>query len=126
MKTGIELITEERKRQILEEGWTEDHDDYHADGQMSGAAACYAIAANELSASTPYLSSPNPSLWPWDLTWWKPGKCAIRCLVKAGALIAAEIDRLQRLANYDPTPYCGICKAMKRENCDCPPIAKND
>ena len=26
MKTGIELITEERQRQIEVEGWTKDHD----------------------------------------------------------------------------------------------------
>jgi hypothetical protein len=97
MKTGIELIAEQRARQISQEGWTADHDDEHKDGEMSGAAACYAIAANELSARTPYLNSPNRSLWAWEMFWWKPGKCAIRCLVKAGALIAAEIDRLQRL-----------------------------
>jgi hypothetical protein len=36
--------------------------------------------------------------WPWDQDWWKPSPDPIRNLVKAGALIAAEIDRLQRLA----------------------------
>lgn len=76
---------------------TREHDDTHTNGEMSGAAACYAIAANELSSSPPYLNPPNMSLWAWDFRWWKPGRCAIRCLVKAGALIAAEIDRLQRL-----------------------------
>jgi hypothetical protein len=35
-------------------------------------------------------------LWPWDPSWWKPSPDPIRNLVKAGALIAAEIDRLQR------------------------------
>ena len=34
--------------------------------------------------------------WPWDVSWWKPSDSPIRNLVKAGALIAAEIDRLQR------------------------------
>ena len=99
MKTGIELIAEERARQISQEGWTAAHDDTHKYGEMSGAAACYAIAANELSSKTPYLNPPNMSLWAWDFRWWKPGRCAIRCLVKAGALIAAEIDRLQRLTS---------------------------
>jgi hypothetical protein len=35
--------------------------------------------------------------WPWDEKWWKPSTNPIRNLVKAGALIAAEIDRLQRV-----------------------------
>jgi hypothetical protein len=34
--------------------------------------------------------------WPWSKKWWKPSSDPIRNLVKAGALIAAEIDRLQR------------------------------
>lgn len=97
-RTGVELIAAERARQMHEEGWTAENDDQHTEGQMSGAAACYAIAANELSSKPPYLCSPMPSLWAWSMAWWKPGQCAIRCLVKAGALIAAEIDRLQRLA----------------------------
>lgn len=33
--------------------------------------------------------------WPWSLNWWKPSSDPIKDLVKAGALIAAEIDRLQ-------------------------------
>ncbi len=97
MKTGIELIAAERQRQMDMEGWTPEHDDQHRDAEMSGAAACYAIAANELSSRVPYLNAPNRSLWAWDMSWWKPGTCAVRCLVKAGALIAAEIDRLQRI-----------------------------
>jgi hypothetical protein len=38
-----------------------------------------------------------PSSWPWDYDWWKPSDDPIRNLTKAGALIAAEIDRLNRL-----------------------------
>jgi hypothetical protein len=35
--------------------------------------------------------------WPWDRAWWKPSpNNRIRDMEKAGALIAAEIDRLQR------------------------------
>jgi hypothetical protein len=41
-----------------------------------------------------------PNDWPkeWNVDWWKPSDDPIRNLVKAGALIAAEIDRLQRKA----------------------------
>ena len=86
-KTGIELIAEERQRQITAEGWTPEHDDEHDNEQLAQAAACYAMP--------PRLRGPLP--WPWDADWWKPGD-RIRELTKAGALIAAEIDRLQRAA----------------------------
>jgi hypothetical protein len=40
-----------------------------------------------------------PCGWPWDAEWFRPvPKDRIRELVKAGALIAAEIDRLNRQA----------------------------
>ena len=39
MKTGIELIAEERKRQIEEEGWTAEHDDQQTDGEIAEAAS---------------------------------------------------------------------------------------
>lgn len=91
MKTGIELIAEERQRQIDVEGWTPEHDDEHICGEMAQAAACYA----------------HPNIvrrldmvgWPesWSIDYFKPTPDdRIRELVKAGALIAAEIDRLNR------------------------------
>lgn len=36
-----------------------------------------------------------PDEWPWDPSWWKPSPDPVANLVKAGALIAAEIDRLR-------------------------------
>jgi hypothetical protein len=97
MKTGVELITEERQRQIEKEGWTADHDEQHCFGTLALAGACYAInhysEANHLSA---YYHNWAYDHWPWDDKWWKPSKDPIRDLTKAGALIAAEIDRLQR------------------------------
>lgn len=97
---GANLIAAERLRQLTQEGWTPAHDDAHTRAELSGAAACYAIAANELASPRPYLNPPNISLWPWEMKWWKPGNDPVRCLVKAGALIAAEIDRLQRAEDY--------------------------
>lgn len=85
---GIELIAAERARQISDDGWTAGHDDRHIGRELALAARTYlsrAIDPNE-----------NPAYWPWDATWWKPSTDPVRNLVKAGALIAAEIDRLQR------------------------------
>lgn len=86
--SGIDDIAAERRRQIEAEGWTPDHDDCHHKGEIAQAAACYALGVGKMSGSV---------LWPWDWKWWKPTDKR-RDLVKAGALIAAEIDRLDRAA----------------------------
>ena len=82
--SGVGLIAEERKRQIEKEGWLAAHDDEHANGEMAQAAACYTLGEDCVE-------------WPWEEEWWKP-KDRISDLVRAGALIAAEIDRLTRLS----------------------------
>lgn len=112
--SGVELIAAERARQISQEGWTSEHDDDHGDGQMADAAGCYALAphhrAPTISARIPGNTRlPEqrvrvPARWPWDAEWWKPcPEDRVRELVKAGALIAAEIDRLNR-ANIPREP----------------------
>jgi hypothetical protein len=92
---GAALIAAERRRQIESENWTPEHDDSHAKGEMADAAACYAKVAAMNSYPGP-VPLDVPSNWPWDAEWWKPSSDPIRNLVKAGALIAAEIDRLNR------------------------------
>ena len=101
----------ERKRQVDKEGWTPDHDDEHDSGELAAAAAAYAInAADHLN---PYSQGDGgddaPDCWPWHdgiagrgegpektkPAWWKPG-APRRDLVKAAALILAEIERLDR------------------------------
>jgi len=102
MKTGIELIAEERQRQIDEEGWTLEHDSFHSKGELAAAASCYAYPQyDEVKAHVSVLlgNKPIPENWPFDAEWWKP-KDELRNLIRAGALIAAEIDRLQ---NENPT-----------------------
>lgn len=97
--SGAESIALERHRQVTEEGWTPEHDDLHGSGEIAGAAACYAmqgldIGANRLGDQVRILIR---DLWPWHRDWWKP-KDRRADLVRAGALIAAEIDRLDRAA----------------------------
>lgn len=129
MKTGIELIAEERQRQIEKEGWTKEHDAEHETFELSAAAACY--VAKNISQKLEKIHYTNQSPlaefkvyyfgetdfmvnsgdrgdrrlrkagwrngWPWDNKWWKPSDDPIKNLIKAGALIAAEIDRLNAI-----------------------------
>lgn len=92
--TGIEAIATERHRQISVEGWTPEHDDEHTSGEMSAAAATYAFNAFTNTSYRAYAADPV-GFWPWDAEWWKP-KTPREDLVRAGALIAAEIDRIDR------------------------------
>ena len=98
-KSGIELIAEERKRQIEVEGWTSKHDAKHKNGELANAAATYAMTKEALEVIN--LDVPEqlqPAVWPFEKAWYKPTpEDRVRELQKAGALIAAEIDRLQRL-----------------------------
>ena len=92
-KTGLHLILRERQRQIIEEGWTPEHDSRHRYHELAQAAECYVSRA--------FYTGPvkeGPPRWPWANEWWKPVKDdgGIRNLVKAGALIAAEIDGILR------------------------------
>lgn len=95
MTKALDDIAAERERQKTVEGWTEAYDDQHATGDMAKAAACYALNAGRAPqySDNGYIRS----YWPWDWKWWKP-KDRRRDLVRAGALIVAEIERLDRLA----------------------------
>jgi hypothetical protein len=86
-------VLAERRRQIVVEGWTAEHDDANQIGELATAAGCYAV----YSESCPETGNP-PARWPFHKNWWKPSKDTRRNLVKAGALILAEIERLDRLA----------------------------
>ena len=101
--TGIEIIAEERRRQIEEEGWTAEHDDtQNGFGELADAAACYAMHAADIACGPDCVLTSDPAgCWPWeDCEWWKPSANPIRDLAKAGALIAAEIDRIQRIPRH--------------------------
>jgi hypothetical protein len=91
-------VLDERARQVTGEGWTHEHDDGHRDGELAAAAACYAASAHDDFPWDP------PTDWPWSGQWWKPSdeRSPRRDLVKAAALILAEIERLDR-AEADQT-----------------------
>jgi len=108
---GIELIAKERKRQQTDEGITLLHDDQHQAGELVKAAACYALVTQNIP-----ISCGHDTLWPWDRAWFKP-KGPLQDLVRAGALIAAELDRLLRQQRQAPEAHtsvpCPFCGAMK-------------
>jgi len=97
MKTGIELIAEERKRQIEIEGWTPEHDAQHTDGELAQAGSYYAMTDDTIDFINEKWGNDNDLFfWPFDLKWLKrTPNDRVRQLSKAGALIAAEIDRIQ-------------------------------
>jgi len=86
---GAKLIAAERRRQQTHEYWSEVHDSQWTKGQLALAAIVYACPP----ARKKWKRLLYRRLWPWLTGWWKP-KTRIRDLVRAGALIAAEIDRL--------------------------------
>ncbi len=103
---AIKAIVAERARQIEKEGWSPEHDDNHSRGELARAAACYALQAAQRSDETPYEDRPGQRrwrrthlaivrFWPLHWGWWKPVNRQ-RDLEKAGALIAAELDRVIR------------------------------
>lgn len=91
----------ERRRQIEVEGWTADHDNRHDRGEMADAAACYAATERVFFADHHNVGRGYEAFttyrdaWPWADLWWKP-KDRRNNLVRAAALILAEIERLDR------------------------------
>jgi hypothetical protein len=94
-QAAIDVLAE-RQRQIEVEGWTPGHDDAHEDGQLAGAAATYAAYRSQAYPAI-LMGGTLETLWPddWCGSWLKP-TTRRRDLVKACALILAEIERLDR------------------------------
>jgi hypothetical protein len=93
---GAYMILAERQRQVQAEHWTAEHDSGHTHGELALAAICYACPPSRKT----WRARLRRTLWPWSPFWWKP-KDRLADLVRSGALIAAEIDRI--LARGDHT-----------------------
>lgn len=89
--SGVERIAEERRRQTAEEHWGPDGDDLAVAAELGRAAIAYTLSALGYQIG----GFDGRAIWPWETRTFKPGD-PIRDLEKAGALIAAEIDRLVR------------------------------
>lgn len=118
---GADLIAAERERQIIEEGFdVEDDVARQPHQQLAVAAWCYLGAYVHDGDSPP--PEEEPAKWPWPAgangCLWKPTPDdPIRQLVKAGALIAAEIDRLKQPPRQ---PAKKNCPDDGRCHHDCP------
>ena len=125
--SGIGLITAERQRQIGEEGFSANHDDQHEDRSLAKAAACFAYPGQIYVSETQTDKITFKDAWPeWDPKWDKrpksPSTGAVlniqtlaerkRMMIKAGALCAAELDRIQRkldrLKKRSKPPACEV------------------
>lgn len=108
---GAERIRIERRRQRAVKGYDPDHDFAHDRGELALAAACYA-------SPVPLLTPGGADPWPWDAEYDKRGTHGReRELEKAGALIAAELDRLAELRGErieERGEPCGSCRGSGR------------
>lgn len=105
-RNAYRLIVDERAKQ-LDCGFTDEHDDTHTDGEIACMAAFFAVPrpvylAQGFTLDPDYLL---PGILRLNRsTESNPGnvEARIRDLVKAGACIVAEIQRLQRVAGVNP------------------------
>lgn len=94
-------VAAERRRQAEPrpdgEGFTAAQDDGYINGELARAAACYAHPDRPMLAGYRDRLPPRPAWWPerWSAFWWKP-KDRRRDLIRAIALLVAEVEQLDR------------------------------
>ncbi|WP_228273087.1 hypothetical protein [Acinetobacter radioresistens] len=100
--SAIKDVINERQRQINQEFYSTKNDDEYKQNELLRAAVCYAENVvrrgwvfDSSFGPDVYQEEEVPDLWPWDLDFWKP-KNPRRDLVRAAALIIAEIERIDR------------------------------
>lgn len=99
---GIEAISIERQNQVAVHQYDSPHDDAHTETELLAGARCYMkvaehIAKGQTAVVKKILEADPPKEWPFDTDMWKPNGVAKNNLKKAGAMIAAEWDRLDRM-----------------------------
>lgn len=94
MANGHAKIALERVSHYTSRDYSAEHDDLHTNGELAWAACAYLF-----EGIMPRMDGVH--LWPFS-DGWKPEEDPVDNLVKAGALIAAEIDRIQRTRTEQP------------------------
>jgi|GEM_PF-680254 len=111
MSNFLELVAKERIRQIVDKGYTREHDDEHTNGELANAWACYATATNETLLRQDYCGVLS-TLWPWSPVYFKKEEHDRKQqLIIAAALINAEYDRIVRAEQKDSR--CRGCESLK-------------
>lgn len=119
MKTGAELIAEERKRQIEAEGFTPESDLQYKNGELFYAGCCYHSAARLRESGCDPRTPPTD--WPFAKEFWKPSPDnRIKEIVKSGALLQAHIDLTGSDLAIEMVKVCSreideLLKVQKRE-----------
>lgn len=120
-------VYHERMRQLSTERFSRERDDGYTNAELSRAAIGYAnIAALQSRfgvTDEADLSAYRPHDWPWAKHWWKPSPDPRRNLVKAGALILAEIERIDR-ATERQEQGCQACGSVPDQyhSPECPAV----
>lgn len=98
--SGANDILRERIRQLAI-GRSPEHDDAHKGSELVHAAECYIVYGfPELKVHADINRIDFVvAVWPWRIEEFHPGPTPRENLVIAGALIAAEIDRLDRMTS---------------------------
>ncbi|WP_416358187.1 hypothetical protein ACLNGM_09875 [Aureimonas phyllosphaerae] len=110
LSRGTLDVLRERVRQVSVEGWASADDDRHRNREMLQAALVYAQHAATDEVIRRYT---RPSGWPWANSWWKP-TTPRRDLVKAIALLLAELDRMDRADEPASAPADIVSENMDR------------
>lgn len=110
----VQLMSDERLRQIEVEGWTPEHDDTHNEGSLADAAACYAattkVYRHERLQEGSGVFNSFPLLWPWEPEYLKyDTKTEEDRLIVAGALIIARLDQIHREKMKQTLNLCDGC-----------------
>lgn len=98
LSAAVRDVLAERQRQITVEGWGVERDDKYIDCELARAAATYTLCTDPGQ-----LKVCDAPVWPWPMHWWKPTTYR-RNLVKAAALLLAEIERVDRASAHAAAP----------------------
>lgn len=106
VSAAIRDVLAERVRQVDKEGFDEANDDGHVNRELARMAQEYVeqyvgrqwLVEHGAGCTQEYQETPVPDDWPVADKWWKP-KSPRQDLVRAAALLIAEIERIDRAAN---------------------------
>ena len=90
---AVQDVVNERRRQIEVECFSAENDDKLIDCQLACAAACYAMCDTQKHLNE--FTIMGVPIWPWGPVWWRSTTYR-QNLVKAAALLIAEIEHIDR------------------------------